>query len=112
MTKAELIEQVAQTSGLKKKDVSNVVEAVFDTMAAGLKKHEKVQIVGFGTFEPRRRKARVARNPRTQETIRIAATWSLGFRPGKQLKTMVAGGGQSSKPSKAPKTARRARRTR
>ncbi|MCJ7750342.1 MAG: HU family DNA-binding protein [Armatimonadetes bacterium] len=91
MTKSDLIDEVAEATGLKKKEVTNVVEAVFGRMTAALKKHEKVQIVGFGTFEPRRRKARVGRDPRTQEAIRIAASWSLNFRPGKQLKEKVTG---------------------
>ena len=67
LTKAELIDQVTMQSGLKKKDVTVVVESVFGAISARLKKHEKVQIVGFGTFEPRRRKARIGRDPRTQE---------------------------------------------
>jgi len=91
VTKAELIDEVTEATGLKKKDVTNVVEAVFSTMTAQLKKHQKVQIVGFGTFEPRRRKARVGRDPRNQKTIRIPASWSLGFRPGRQLKETVSG---------------------
>jgi len=91
VTKAELIDEVTEATGLKKKDVTNAVEAVFSTITAQLKKHQKVQIVGFGTFEPRRRKARVGRDPRNQETIRIPASWSLGFRPGKQLKETVSG---------------------
>ena len=91
VTKAELIDEVTNASTLKKKDVTNVVEAVFRIMAGELKKHHKVQIVGFGTFEPRRRRAREGRDPRTQESIRIPASWSLGFRPGKQLKELVSG---------------------
>jgi DNA-binding protein HU-beta len=91
VTKADLIDAVASDTGLKKKDVTSAVEAVFSAMSAALKKHDKVQIVGFGTFEPRRRKARVGRDPRTQATIKIAASWSLSFRPGKQLKDDVAG---------------------
>jgi DNA-binding protein HU-beta len=91
VTKAELIDEVTEATGLKKKDVTSVVEAVFGAMAGQLKKHEKVQIVGFGTFEARRRKARVGRDPRTQEKIPIAASWSLAFRPGKQLREMVTG---------------------
>ncbi len=91
MTKAELIDEVTEATRLKKKDVTNVVEAVFSTMTAHLKKHQKVQIVGFGTFEPRRRKARVGRDPRNQKAIRIPASWSLGFRAGKQLKETVSG---------------------
>lgn len=91
LTKAELIDQVTRQSGLKKKDVTVVVESVFGAISGRLKKHEKVQIVGFGTFEPRHRKARIGRDPRTQEAIPIGPSWSLIFRPGKQLKSMVAG---------------------
>lgn len=91
MTKAELIDAVTEETGLKKKDVTSAVEAMFDSLASALKKHEKVQLVGFGTFEARRRKARVGRNPRTQETIRIGPSWSLVFRPGKELKDLVSG---------------------
>lgn len=91
MTKAELIDEVTNQTGLKKKDVADVVEATFGAMAQELKKHNKVQIVGFGTFEPRRRRARVGRDPRTQKEIKIGASWSLGFRPGKQLKEMMSG---------------------
>jgi len=94
VTKAELVEDVTEATGLKKKDVTSVVEAVFRSIAATLRKHEKVQIVGFGTFEARKRKARVGRNPQTQETIRIAPSWSLLFRPGKDLKDLVRGKGR------------------
>jgi DNA-binding protein HU-beta len=91
LTKAELIDEVTEATGLRKKDVTSVVEATFERIAASLKKHEKVQIVGFGTFETRRRKARVGRDPRTQQQIPIRAGWALAFRPGKQLKQMVSG---------------------
>lgn len=91
MTKADLIDAVTEQTELKKKDVTAVVEAVFGTMAAALAGHEKVQIVGFGSFEPRRRKARVGRDPRNQKEIKIPASWSLGFRAGKQLKESVTG---------------------
>jgi DNA-binding protein HU-beta len=97
LTKADLIDEVTEKMGLKKKDVTNLVEVVFDSMAARLKKHEKVQIVGFGTFEPRRRRARVGRDPRTQESIKIGATWSLCFRPGKHLRGLVTGRGGPAK---------------
>lgn len=94
MTKADLIDEVANATGLTKKEVTNIVEAVFDQMTNALEKHEKVQIVGFGTFEPRRRKARIGRDPRTQEEIRIGPSWSLSFRPGKQLKDLLTGKGR------------------
>lgn len=79
MTKAELIDEVAERTGASKKETTWIIDAMFGAIAAKLKKHEKVQISGFGTFEPRRRKARVGRNPRTQEEIKVAASWSLGF---------------------------------
>jgi DNA-binding protein HU-beta len=91
VTKADLIDAVAEQTELRKKDVATVVEAVFAAMAAALTGHQKVQIVGFGTFEPRQRKARLGRDPRNQKEIRIPASWSLGFRPGKQLKQAVTG---------------------
>jgi DNA-binding protein HU-beta len=91
VTKADLIDEVSQATGLRKKDVTSVVEASFAAMMGALRRHEKVQIVGFGTFEPRRRKARIGRDPRTQEVIRIGASWSLNFRPGKQLKETLTG---------------------
>ncbi len=91
VTKADLIDEVSEATGLRKKDVTSVVEAAFAAMMGALRRHEKVQIVGFGTFEPRRRKARIGRDPRTQEMIRIGASWSLNFRPGKQLKDTITG---------------------
>jgi DNA-binding protein HU-beta len=91
VTKADLIDEVTKYSTMKKKDVTDLVEAVFNVMTDALKRHEKVQIVGFGTFEPRRRKARVGRDPRTQDEIRIPSSWSLNFRPGKQLKEKLSG---------------------
>ena len=93
MTKADLIDEVSEATRIRKKDVTAVVEAVFAGMTAQLKKHQKVQIVGFGTFETRRRKARMGRDPRTQRAISISASWSLGFRAGKQLKDAVSGRG-------------------
>ncbi len=93
MTKAELIDEVAERTGASKKETTWIIDAMFGAIAAKLKKHEKVQISGFGTFEPRKRKARVGRNPRTQEEIKVAASWSLGFRPGKQLRSIVSGKG-------------------
>ena len=91
VTKADLIDAVTEQTELRKKDVTAVVESMFATMAAALTGHEKVQIVGFGSFEPRQRKARVGRDPRNQKEIKIPASWSLGFRAGKQLKQAISG---------------------
>jgi len=89
LTKAELIDAVAELTGARKKETIDIVEATFGAIASTLRKHERVQISGFGTFEPRRRRARVGRNPRTQEAIKVAASWSVGFRPGKQLRNLM-----------------------
>ena len=91
MTKADLIDEVARQVGMTKKEVTAVVESTFAVMSAALRKHEKLQIVGFGTFEPRRRNARSGRDPRTQEVIQIPESWSLNFRPGRQLRDAVSG---------------------
>ena len=80
MNKTELIASVAQKSDLTKKDAEKAVKAVFEAVSETLKKGDKVQIIGFGTFEVRARKAREGRNPRNNEVIKI---------PGKQLKDLV-----------------------
>ena len=91
MTKSELILEVTEATGLRKRDVTGVIEAAFGIISTRLKKHEKVQLTGFGAFEPRRRRARVGVNPRTRATIKVGATWSLVFRPSKQLRRLVTG---------------------
>ena len=93
MTKSELILEVTEVTGLQKREAARAIEATFGTISARLKKHEKVQLTGFGAFEPRRRRARQVVNPRTREAIRVGATWSLVFRPSKQLRRMVTGKG-------------------
>ena len=91
MTKPELIEAVVKAAKLRKKEAAGAVDAVFDSIASTLKKGQKVQVVGFGTFEVRRRKARTGRNPRTQETIKIGPSKTPAFRAGKQLRAAVSG---------------------
>ena len=90
MTKPELAEAVASKAKLKKVQAGQAVDAVFNAIRDSLRKGQKVQIVGFGTFEVRKRGARQGRNPRTQQTIKIPATRIPGFRAGKQLKSAVA----------------------
>ncbi|MCQ2546108.1 MAG: HU family DNA-binding protein [Clostridia bacterium] len=89
MNKTELIEAVAKSAGLSKKDAGNAVAAVFDEMTNALKKGDKVQMIGFGTFEVRKRAARTARNPQTGEEIKINATKVPAFKAGKALKDAV-----------------------
>ena len=90
MTKTELINEVANKTGLTKKDaekaVSAVIESITDAMAIG----DKVQLVGFGTFEVRDRAAREGKNPATGETISIPATKVPAFKAGKALKDAIA----------------------
>ena len=89
MNKLELIEAVAEKASLTKKDSEKVVAAVLEGIADTLAKGEKVQLVGFGTFEVRHRNAREGRNPSTGEAIKIAAQNVPAFKPGKALKDLV-----------------------
>jgi DNA-binding protein HU-beta len=86
MTKADLIESVANKTELPKGIAERAVSAVFDDIVAALKVGDKVSISGFGTFAVSSRKARSGRNPKTGETIEIAASKSAKFKAGKTLK--------------------------
>ncbi|NLW57102.1 MAG: HU family DNA-binding protein [Firmicutes bacterium] len=89
MTKSELIDQVAEKSGLTKKDSGKAVDAVFSAMTEALTNGDKVQLVGFGSFEVRERSARTGRNPQTGAAIEIKARKVPVFKPGKALKEAV-----------------------
>ncbi|MDW7649804.1 MAG: HU family DNA-binding protein [Bacillota bacterium] len=89
MNKSELISVVAETAGLTKKDTEKVVNAVFDGISDALAKGDKVQVIGFGTFDVRERKAREGRNPATGDTITIPAVKVPVFKAGKALKDTV-----------------------
>jgi len=90
MNKSELVDALADSTGMTKADAGRAVDALFSPdggiIAKALKKGNRVQITGFGTFEAKNRKARTGRNPRTGQTIRIAATKTPSFRAGKGLK--------------------------
>ncbi len=90
MTKTELINAVAAKAGLTKKDSEKAVAAVVEAVTEALVKGDKVALLGFGTFEVRERAARTGINPRTKETIKIAATKAPAFKAGKALKDAVA----------------------
>lgn len=90
MTKKELSDQVAKNVKLSKKDAMAAVDATLDGITVALKKGQKVQLVGFGTFEVRKRKARTGINPQTKKKIQIAASKAPAFRAGKALKTAIA----------------------
>ncbi|MCL6591537.1 MAG: HU family DNA-binding protein [Firmicutes bacterium] len=89
MTKAELIDKVAGNTKLTKKDSDKALTAMIGAISASLAKGEKVQLVGFGSFEVRKRAARKGRNPQTGKEINIAARKVPVFKPGKALKDAV-----------------------
>ncbi|GLY09806.1 MULTISPECIES: HU family DNA-binding protein [Bacillaceae] len=89
MNKTDLINQVAETAELSKKDATKAVEAVFDAIQNSLASGDKVQLIGFGNFEVRERSARKGRNPQTGAEIEIAASKVPAFKPGKALKDAV-----------------------
>jgi DNA-binding protein HU-beta len=90
MNKTELIAAVADKSGMSKKDADNAVNAVIDTIVATVATDEKVQIVGFGTFEVRSRSERQGRDPRTNSPITIPASKVPAFKAGKAFKDATA----------------------
>ena len=90
MNKTELIAAVAEKADLSKKDAEAAVSAAIDAITAALSQQEKVQLVGFGSFEVKTRAERVGRNPKTKETIQIPASKTPVFKAGKALKDAVA----------------------
>ena len=89
MNKAELVSAVAEKTGATKKSAEESLNAFVDVVTEALKKEEKVQLVGFGSFEVRKRAARKGRNPQTKEEIKIPASKSPVFKAGKALKDVV-----------------------
>ena len=90
MNKAELINAVADKAALSKKDSEAAVNAALEAITGALSDGEKVQLVGFGSFEVKKREARVGRNPKTKEAIEIPASKVPVFKAGKALKDVVA----------------------
>ena len=90
MTKTELINEVANKTGLTKKDAEKAVSAVIESITDAMSMGDKVQLVGFGTFEVHDRAAREGKNPATGETISIPATKVPAFKAGKALKDAIA----------------------
>ncbi len=89
MNKTQFIAAVTKKAGAEAKDAGAYVNAAIAVIEEALKKGEKVQITGFGTFEARKRKARTGKNPRTGESIKIKASKSPSFKPGQSLKKAV-----------------------
>ncbi|VEG43350.1 bacterial nucleoid DNA-binding protein [Mycolicibacterium flavescens] len=91
MNKAELIDVLTEKMGSDRRSATDAVENVVDTIVRAVHKGDSVTITGFGVFEQRRRAARVARNPRTGETVKVKPTSVPAFRPGAQFKAVVSG---------------------
>ena len=91
MNKTELVDAIAKQAGLSKKDSEAAVKAFTDTVSKALKKGDKVQLVGFGTFEVSKRAARTGRNPQTGAEMKIKASKAPKFKAGKALKDLVNG---------------------
>ena len=89
MNKAELISAAAEKAGLSKKDTETAVNAAIEVISEALAAGDKVQLVGFGTFEAKERPARVGRNPRTGEPMTYPACKVPTFKPGKALKDAI-----------------------
>ena len=89
MNKADLIDTVAQDLEISKAAAERSVNSVLETVKQGVRKDKLVQLIGFGTFTIKQRKARTGRNPQTGEPIKIKASKSVGFRPGKQFKDFL-----------------------
>ena len=90
MNKTELIAEIAAKAELSKKDAAKALDAVVEVVSCAMANGDKVQLVGFGTFETRERAARDGKNPRTGEVVKIAASRVPAFKAGKALKDKVA----------------------
>ena len=86
MTKAELVQFIAETADLTKADATRALDAMVEGVTKGLKEEGKVTLVGFGTFTAKKREAREGRNPQSGETVKIAARVVPGFKAGNKLK--------------------------
>lgn len=89
MNRNELVAAMAEKAGVSKKDADNLLKAFIDTVEEAVKAGDKVQLVGFGTFEARERSERVGKNPRTGEALKIAACKVPAFKAGKAFKDLL-----------------------
>ena len=105
VNRADLVEKVAATLNVSKKDATAAVDAVFDGIVAAVAKGDKVAISGFGIFKKNARKARTARNPRIGATVKVAATSVPKFTAGAEFKAFVSGKKKAAKAAPAKKAA-------
>jgi len=104
MTKADLVGEVERATELSRKESEAVVETIFESIIAALQADDKIEIRGFGSFRTRQRRGRTGRNPKTGESIEIAASRSAKFKPGKQLKDSLNEGVGAAPASSSPST--------
>lgn len=91
MTKPQLIDMIAKKTGMKKKDAASCTDAVLDAITETLEHGQQLSLVGFGTFDIRKRSERIGRNPRTGEKMTIPESSSCIFRPGRKLREAIKG---------------------
>jgi DNA-binding protein HU-beta len=108
VNKADLIDNVAERLGHSKKDVTDIVDAFLLETKKAVAKGDKVAVAGFGVFESTARKARMGRNPRTGEAVKIKATKLPKFRPGAEFKGVVSGAKKLVEPAANKTTAKKA----
>ena len=104
MTKADLIDEVSRAVEMTRKDSEAIVETVFDGVVRALRRDEKIEIRGFGSFRTRQRKPRTGRNPKTGEKVEVPAKKIPFFKPSKELKDLInanAGAGAQTSPEPA-----------
>jgi nucleoid DNA-binding protein len=89
MTKVELIDKVAEGLGLPKREIEKMLDKLISTIQNALKEGKKVSVAGLGTFIVKEKKARLARNPKTGESVQVPAKRAPKFRPGKELKEII-----------------------
>lgn len=89
MTKADLVEEVAKTVEVPKKDAEKIVKTVFESVTNALHRGEKIELRGFGSFRLRERKSRIGRNPKTGETVNVPSKKVPYFKAGKELKELI-----------------------
>ena len=98
MTKADLIEQVAQLVEVTRKDSEVIVETIFDSVVRALRAGDKIEIRGFGSFRTRKRQGRIGRNPKTGDRVEVPAKTIPYFKPSKELKDLINGGKAVAEP--------------
>jgi integration host factor subunit beta len=107
MTKADLVEEVSRITEVKRKESEVIVETIFDSIMSALRKKDKVEIRGFGSFRTRQRRGRTGRNPKTGEKVDVPPKTIPYFKPSKDLKELVnhEGGGASGSGTSTPSVA-------